>query len=320
MKKASLRFLVTGGAGCLGSNLVEHLLPKGHRITVIDNYATGRRESLPHGHPGLETINGSITDGDLVTDVFETFRPTHVLHCAAAYKDPDDWGEDASTNVLGSVNVARAALQVGVTGFVNFQTALCYGTPREVPIPVDHPTAPRTSYGISKTAGEAYLLNSGLPVVSLRLANVCAPRLSIGPLPTFYQRLKDGKSCFCSDTVRDFLDFSDLSDLIDHLLETPGVAGTYNVSTGEGHTIKEVFDLVVEHLGITLKESVPIVPAGADDVPQVVLDPSHTLAELGWQAKVSFTETLHRMLAWYDRYGVGHVHSHLRPPREHHDC
>ncbi len=92
---------------------------------------------------------------------------------------------------------------------MNFQTVLCYGRTEVVPIPPSHPTRPFTSYGISKIAGEQYLFSGGLPVVSLRIANVTGPRLAIGPIPTFYKRLKAGQSCFCSDTVRDFLDMSD---------------------------------------------------------------------------------------------------------------
>ncbi len=98
---------------------------------------------------------------------------------------------------------------------VNFQTALCYGRPDATPIPVTAPTRPFTSYGVSKTAGEHYVLMSGLNAVSLRLGNITGPRLSIGPIPTFYTRLKAGKGCFCSDTTRDFLDMEDFFSFLD---------------------------------------------------------------------------------------------------------
>lgn len=311
-----MRLLVTGGAGCLGSNVIEHFLPAGVEVLSLDNYATGRRESLPTGFANLRVVDGSVVDPVLINQLFEEFRPTHVIHAAASYNDPDDWHGDVITNVNGSINVVRAAEQVGVGCFINLQTALCYGIPERVPIPVDHRLAPLTSYGISKTAGEQFLWNLDLPVISLRLANVCAPRLSIGPIPTFYQRLTAGSSCFCSDTVRDFLDISDLLRLIDLLVANPVQPGAYNVSTGEGHSIKEVFDIVANHLGITLETPVPIVPVGDDDVPSVVLDPSHTHSTLGWEAQVPFAQTVQKMLAWYDRYGVGSVHSHLRAPKE----
>src|SRR6185295_7585804 len=112
------------------------------------------------------------------------------------------------------------------------------------------------------------------------------PRLAIGPIPTFYKRLKAGQKCFCSDTVRDFLDMSDFLSLMDLAVREAAPTGVYNVSTGEGHSIKDVFDEVVAYLGVKLAEPVPVVPPGADDVPAVVLDPSTTERAFGWKAGV----------------------------------
>ena len=198
--------------------------------------------------------------------------------------------------------------------FVNFQTALCYGQPRQVPIPIDHPLQPFTSYGISKTAGEQYLLMSGLPVVSLRLANIAGPRLAIGPIPTFYKRLRAGQSCFCSDTVRDFMDMEDFFSVMEIVMREEAPTGVFNISTGEGHSIKEVFDVVAKYLQVGLDEPPPVVPPGEDDVPAVVLDPSHTKDVLGWAARVGFAETIRNLLTWYDAHGVNDVYSHLAAP------
>jgi nucleoside-diphosphate-sugar epimerase len=308
------RILITGGAGCLGSNLIEHWLPRGHRIHVIDNFATGKREVVPPVD-GISLTTGTIVDASLVDRVFDEFEPELVVHSAAAYKDPANWQEDAATNVIGSINVAKAALRRGVTRLVNFQTALCYGRPDMVPIPVSHPARPFTSYGISKTAGEQFLLNAGLPVVSLRIANVTGPRLAIGPIPTFYKRLKAGQSCFCSDSVRDFLDMSDFLALMDLVVAPNAPTGIFNASTGEGHSIKDVFDVVSGYLGIVPSSPVPVVPIGDDDVPVVVLDPSAARDAFGWAPKVSFTDTITRQLQWYDRHGVTDVYSHLAAPR-----
>ena len=305
-----MRLLITGGAGCLGSNLVERYLPAGHDILVIDNFATGRREVVPEGLERLTVVEGSVADRSLVDAVFAKFVPTHVIHSAAAYKDPADWREDSLSNVVGSVNVVRAAEAANVKRLVNFQTALCYGRPQTVPIPVTAPARPFTSYGISKTAGEQYVLQATVPAVSLRLANVTGPRLAIGPIPTFYTRLKAGKPCFCSATTRDFLDMEDFLSIIDVVLADGAATGVFNVSTGEGKTIKDVFDAVVSYLGIASPE-VPIVPAGADDVTEVVLDPAETERMLGWRAKIGFADTMRRMLKWYDEHGVSAIYSHL---------
>lgn len=309
-----MRIFITGGAGCLGSNLIEHWLPQGHQVLVLDNFATGKREVVPEGVEGLEVREGTVADAATVERCVADFAPELIVHGAAAYKDPADWHEDTATNVTGSINVARAAAAHGVRRIVNLQTALCYGRPTVIPIPVSHPVAPFTSYGVSKTAGEQYMQMGTVPVVSLRLANVTGPRLAIGPIPTFYKRLKAGQKCFCSDTVRDFLDMSDFLALMDRLLMPDLPAGVYNVSTGEGHTIREIFDIVAAWVGVEVPD-VPVVPPGADDVPAVVLDPSETVRALGWRAQVSFRETLERQLAWYDRHGVTDVFSHLAAPR-----
>jgi len=307
-----MRILITGGAGCLGSNLIEHWLPKGHKIFVIDNFATGKREVVPEVE-GLTVLEGSIVDGALVNRAFESFKPELVIHAAAAYKNPDDWVEDSQTNVIGSGHIARAAKKHGVARLINFQTALCYGRPRQLPIPADHPTAPFTSYGISKTAGEQYMMLSGVPTLSLRIANVTGPRLAIGPIPTFYKRLKAGQGCFCSDTGRDFLDMSDFLAFMDLAIQVDGPTGLFNVSTGEAHTIKEIFDLVTDYLSLP-RQDVPITPPAADDVPVVALDASETKKAFGWTPKVSFEETVRRQLAWYDQYGITDVYSHLQSP------
>ncbi len=307
-----MRILITGGAGCLGSNLIEHWLPQGHEILVIDNFATGKREVVPE-IPGLTVREGSIVDEALVNACFAGFLPEVVIHAAAAYKDPDDWVEDSRTNVIGSTYVARAAKAHNVKRLVNFQTALCYGRPNKLPIPASHPTAPFTSYGITKTAGEQFMLLSGVPTVSLRIANVTGPRLAIGPIPTFYKRLKAGQNCFCSDTSRDFLDMSDFLAFMDMAIKPDAPIGVFNIASGEAHSIKDIFDLVAEYLGLGSME-VPVVPPAADDVPVVSLDASETLKAFGWRARIGFAETIKRQLAWYDKYGITDVFSHLKAP------
>lgn len=307
-----MKILITGGAGCLGSNLIEHWLPQGHEIFVMDNFATGKREVVP-AVPGLTVQEGSIVDQALVEEFFSFFQPEVVVHAAAAYKDPEDWSEDCQTNVSGSINVARAAEKHAVKRLINFQTALCYGRPQQLPIPKNHPTAPFTSYGISKTAGEQFMLLSEVSTLSLRIANVAGPRLAIGPIPTFYRRLKAGQSCFCSDTSRDFLDMSDFLAFMDLAIKDGAPTGVFNVSSGEAHSIKEIFDLVADYLQLGVQD-VPIVPPEADDVPVVSLDASETARAFGWSATVDFAEIIRRQLAWYDEYGISDVFSHLKPP------
>jgi nucleoside-diphosphate-sugar epimerase len=307
-----MRILITGGAGCLGSNLIEHWLPQGHQISVIDNFATGKREVVPDVQ-GLTVVEGSVADAGLVEQVFGTFRPEVVVHAAASYKDPDDWQEDSATNVVGSAIVAKSAARHGVGRIVNFQTSLCYGRPQQVPVPRSHALAPFTSYGITKTAGEQLMMLSSVPTVSLRLANVTGPRLAIGPIPTFYKRLKAGQGCFCTDSSRDFLDMQDFLRLMDLAIKQNAPTGVFNLGTGEAHSVKEIYEIVREHLGLA-PDSVRVEPVSADDVPVMMLDSSETQAAFGWKAHHSFRETIKRQLAWYDQHGVTDVFSHLKAP------
>jgi len=305
-----MRILITGGAGCLGSNLIEHWLPQGHQIAVIDNFATGKREVVPDVL-GLTVVEGSVADPSLVEHMFGTFLPEVVVHAAASYKDPDDWQEDSATNVVGSATVAKIASRHGVGRVINFQTSLCYGRPQQVPIPGSHALAPFTSYGITKTAGEQLMMLSSVPTVSLRLANVTGPRLAIGPIPTFYKRLKAGQGCFCTDSSRDFLDMEDFLHFMDLAIKESAPTGVFNLGTGEAHSVKEIYEIVREHLGLA-PDNVRVEPVGADDVAVMMLDSSETEMAFGWKARHSFRDTIKRQLAWYDQHGVTDVFSHLK--------
>lgn len=310
MSNATFKILITGGAGCLGSNLIEHWLPVGHQIMVLDNFVTGKREVVPNVS-GLIVREGSVADKDFVDNCFADFNPDIVIHSAASYQDPDDWATDIQTNILGSSYVLRAAEKYDVKRLINFQTTLCYGRPQNLAITTDHPLAPFTSYGISKTAGEQFMLMSEIPVVSLRISNVTGPRLSIGPIPTFYKRLKAGQNCFCSSTYRDFLDISDFLNFMDLVLETSKPVGVFNVSSGVVHSIKEVFDLVCTHLDLG-KLDVPIIEPSSDDVPVVNLSSTATELAFGWKAQISFEDTIMRQLQWYDAFGITDIYSHLK--------
>ena len=305
-----MRIMIFGGAGCLGSNLIEHWIPKGYEIIVFDNFVTGKRELVP-SMANLRLIEASVDDSVAVDRAIKEHSPTIVINAAASYKDPRDWSQDILTNVIGASNIAKTSEQSGVKKMINFQTALCYGRPSVTPIPVEHSLSPFTSYGISKTAGEAFMLMSDMPTLSIRIANVTGPRLAIGPIPTFYKRLKAGQECFCSDSERDFLDMSDFLRFMDIAILEESPCGVFNVSSGVPHSVKQVFDRVCSHLGLT-DVTAPIVPVATDDIKTVTLDPKKTITEFGWEPRITFDELMERQLRWYDQHGVSEVFSHLK--------
>lgn len=284
-----------------------------HEVLVIDNYATGRRDNLTE-RDGLEIVEDTIEDPDVVTGAFERFRPDFVVHAAASYKDPEAWGTDVLTNALGTVHVVRAAQAVGVKRLLYFQTALCYGTtPTEQPVTLDHPIRPDSSYGISKTAGELYIEMSGLDFVSFRLANAYGPRNISGPLPTFYHRLTEGKGVFVMDTRRDFIFIDDLVDVVMQAIVDGKGHGHYHISSGADFAIKELFDATIAALPeVELDGDVEVRPKAEDDAYTILLDPSRVRQDFGWEPKTPLEQGVRRAIEYYREYGVSQTYTHLK--------
>jgi UDP-glucose 4-epimerase len=305
--------LITGGAGFIASHITDQLLERGDTVAVIDTFATARRDTLPQ-HANLTLIEKSIADTDVVDRLFADFEPEVVVHAAAAYKDPEDWDEDARTNALGTANVVQASERHGVRRFVYFQTALCYGLhPQEQPITLSHPLDPAaSSYAISKTAGEWYVRLSSLDWISFRLANVYGPRNLSGPLPTFYQRLTEGKSVFVMDTRRDFVYVDDLISVAMKALDGGGEKGVYHVSSGADVSIKELFDAAVAAMGIELEGEVEVRPRNPDDAPSILLDPSKTERDFDWAARTPLEEGVAKAIEYYSDFGVSETFTHLK--------
>ena len=306
--------LITGGAGFIGSHLTDRLLERGDRVLVIDNFETARHDSLPI-HDNLTLVEDTIADEAAVERAFAEAEPQVVVHAAASYKDPEAWAEDSRTNALGTANVVRAAQAAGISRLVYFQTALCYGLhPQEQPISLTHPLDPKdSSYAISKTAGEYYVRLSGLDWISFRLANVYGPRNLSGPLPTFYQRMSEGKSCFVMDTRRDFVFVEDLADVAMKAIDGGGESGVYHVSSGSDVSIKELFDATVKAMGIELEEEVEVRPRNPDDAPSILLDPAKTERDFDWTARTPLEEGVAKAVAYYREHGVGETFTHLKP-------
>jgi UDP-glucose 4-epimerase len=308
-----MKVLITGGAGFIGSHLTDRLLDRGDEVLVIDNYATGRRDNLSP-RSGLTVVEGSIADQATVRNAFEGFAPELVVHAAASYKDPANWTEDARTNVLGTAHVVQASQQARVGRLIYFQTALCYGLhPVEQPITLSHPIRSEgSSYAISKTAGEHYVALGGLDFLSFRLANAYGPRNLSGPLPTFYQRLTEGKKCFVMNTRRDFIFIDDLVDCVMGAIDGAGASGYYHISSGSDFAISELFEQTVAALGITLPEPVEVRERGADDVFSILLDPSKTNATFGWKTTTSLSTGVARAIDYYRDRGISETYTHLK--------
>jgi nucleoside-diphosphate-sugar epimerase len=307
-----MKILITGGCGQVGSYVAELLLQRGDQVLAIDNLATGRREHLAD-HKNLKVVIDTIANKELVDKLVSEFKPDVIVHTAASYKDPNDWYNDTLTNCVGGSNMVHAAKEFGVKRFIYFQTALCYGVkPLHQPIRLDHPKFPaNSSYAITKTANEDFIEYSGLDYVTFRLANVVGPRNVSGPLPIFFQRLKDGKKCFVTKARRDFVFVGDLAKNVVKACDGVG-KGAYHFSSGTDVAIKELFDAVVEAMGITPYPDVEIKDLGPDDAPSILLDPSRTFQDFG---KIEFTplrQTVKAAIDYFKVHGTLGEYTHLK--------
>jgi len=307
-----MKILITGGLGQIGSHIAEMLLERGDEVLVIDNLATGRKEHL-QDHKNLQVVIGTIADRQSVDQLFADFQPDTVVHAAASYKDPNDWYNDSLTNCVGGSNIVQASVNHVVKRFIYFQTSLCYGLkPLEQPITLAHPKLPAsTSYAITKTANEDFLEISGLDFVTFRLANVVGPRNVAGPLPIFYQRLKDGKQCFVTKSRRDFVFVKDLARVVLKACDGSG-HGAYHFSSGSDVSIETLYDAVVQAMGFKEYPKPEIKDLGEDDVVSILLDPSRTFEDFGTIEFTPIEETVSQAIDYFQKFGTLGEYTHLR--------
>ena len=310
-----MKVFITGGSGQVGSTVAGKLLARGDSVMSIDNFATGRRDNL-EVHERLTQIESSIVDGALVEKLFAEFKPDVVVHTAASYKDPDDWGTDALVNAAGTANIAKACKTHKVGRLVYFQTALCYGTkPIQQPIRLDHPINPvNSSYAISKTAGEHYVQFSGVEWVTFRLANVIGERNVSGPLPIFYGRLAKGQKCFVTPARRDFCYAGDLAKVVVQAADGRG-NGTYHFSSGKDVAIRELYDAVVKAMKLNEYPEPEVKPLGPDDAPSILLDPSRTFKDFNDVTFTPLDEIARVSVERWATAGVVGGYTHLKEAR-----
>lgn len=306
-----MKVFVTGGLGQIGSHVVEMLLARGDEVVVVDNLATGRREHLAD-HPNLKVVIDSIANKPLMEGLFEDFKPDALVHAACSYKDPDDWYNDTLTNCVGGSLMVDLSKRHDVKRFVYYQTALCYGLkPQEQPITLNHPRNPAgSSYAISKTANEYYIELSGIDFVTFRLANVIGPRNVAGPLPIFYQRLRDGKKCFVTESRRDFVFVKDLAEVTVKACDGVG-HGAYHFSSGTDVAIQALYDAVVDAMDLPDRPQADVHPLGPDDVFSILLDSSRTYQDFG---NIDFTPlktTVAEGIKYYQEHGTLGEYTHL---------
>jgi UDP-glucose 4-epimerase len=304
---ACMKVLVTGGAGFIGSHLVDRLIQEGHEVVVVDNLSTGKRRNL---NRAARFFKLDIQSWRLER-VFRNERPNLVMHLAAQMdvrKSVEDPIFDAQVNVLGMLNILQQAIKYGVQKVVfSSSGGAIYGEQEIYPAPESHVMRPLSPYGISKLCGEQYLSYyqrvNGLQIVSLRYANVYGPRQDpdgeAGVVAIFIQKLLNNEQAIVNGNGRQTRDFVYVEDVVEANLAVMGqeIQGTYNVGTGEETSINDLLRILVRHTNSTCKEVHG--PAKNGEQTRSVIDSSKLRQELSWESKTELSEGLKRTVDYF---------------------
>jgi UDP-glucose 4-epimerase len=304
-----MKALVTGGAGFLGSNLVDALLARGDEVTVLDDISTGKRENLEQAlanGAALELVD--IRDAGAVSLLVSRTKPDVIFHLAAQIdvrKSVADPANDARVNVEGTVNVLSAAQAYGVPRVVNTSTGgAIYGEGQQLPAPEDHPSAPEAPYGLSKWCAEQYCeiftRMHGLSTVSLRYGNVYGPRQDplgeAGVVAIFCGKVLDGERAPIFGDGKQTRDYVYVDDVVDANLRAADsdATGPINIGLGRQKSVLDIVEVLDAHSDNGFRpEHAPERPG---EIQHIALDPSRAREALGWEAKVELEEGLKRTL------------------------
>lgn len=302
-----MRILVTGGAGFIGSHVVDGFRRAGHEVAVVDDLSTGNRANVD---PQARLYQVDIRTSEL-DDVFTDFRPEVVDHHAAQANVPasvTDPVYDASVNVLGSLNLLKLSAAHGVRKFIYISSGgAMYGEPTALPVPEDAPVRPLSPYGASKQALEAWLgvyqRTFGVDYTVLRYGNIFGPRQSIreegAVVAVFATRMSADLPVTIDGTGQQTRDFVFVEDCVTANIAAldRGSCMAFNIGTGRETSIREVFDTMAEVTGYTQQPQFG--PGRKGDVVRIVLDPSLAREHLGWQARTPLYDGLDRTFRFF---------------------
>jgi UDP-glucose 4-epimerase len=303
-----MRALVTGGAGFIGSNLVDALLARGDEVTVIDDLSTGRRENLKGAlAAGAELVELDIREAAPLAETTAQTRAEVIFHLAAQIdvrKSIADPAFDASINVGGTANVLEAARVVEARRVVFSSTGGAIygeGEGQQLPLAEDAPLAPEAPYGQSKFAGEGYLSLYerlyGLSTIPLRLGNVYGPRQDplgeAGVIAIFSGKLREGKRPTVFGDGKQTRDYIYVGDVVAAMLAAAESETTEPVNIGTGIET-DVLELVEQLGALGGRESFEpeLAPPRPGEVQRISIDPARAERELGWKPQTSLEDGL----------------------------
>ena len=308
--------LVTGGAGFIGSHLVDRYLSLGHRVVVVDDLSTGR---LPNLNKGAIFYHSSITNPSL-EEIFQREQPAIVNHHAAQIsvsQSVQDPITDAEVNIQGTLRLIELSRRYGVEKFVFASSGgSVYGEPEYRPCDEKHPINPYSPYALSKHVGEKYLElyhhTYRLDYVILRYGNVYGPRQDphgeAGVVAIFAMAMFQAKQASIHGTGEQERDFLFVDDIVEaNVLAMDGGQGTYNIGTGQGTSINRIFDSLKR---ITkYKSSAVYGPGKPGEVFQISLDSTKFAQEFGWSPKVAIDDGLAQTADYFRKAARAATHN-----------
>ncbi len=302
-----MKTLVTGGAGFIGSNLVNQLLQGGHEVAVIDNLLSGYRSNL-EPFPQARFIEGDIRDEDMVSDAIKGVEV--VFHTASSVgnkRSIDLPLDDSEINVMGTLKILEAARKAGVRKIVASSSAGIFGELKTLPIREDHSVEPDTPYGCSKLCLEKLCLSYAklydLEAVCLRYFNVYGPNQRFDAygnvIPIFAFKMHRGETITVFDNgeqTRDFINVRDVVQANIRAAMTRGVSGAFNTGSGERITINRLVEMLQEISGIPGR--VAYAPPRPGDVRHSLADITAAKIAFGFVPCVSLAEGLVEYVKW----------------------
>jgi len=302
-----MKILVTGGAGFIGSNVVDALVKDGHEVTVLDNLSTGKEENI---NPEVKFYNIDLLDIESLEFVFREFKPDVVNHHAAQIdvrKSVEDPAFDAETNIIGSINLFELSINFEVKRIIFSSTGgALYGEPEALPASEDTPIEPLSAYGVAKYCVENYLNYFkrlyGIERVILRYANVYGPRQDplgeAGVVAIFTGKILKGEKPVIYGDGAQTRDYIYVEDVVEaNVLALNGKEGVYNIGTGKETSINELIEIFSKVLGREIK--LEYAPPRKGEIRRISLDGEKAKKELSFVPKYSLEEGLKKTIEWY---------------------
>lgn len=325
-----MRALVTGGAGFIGSSLVDALVDGGHDVLVVDDLSSGSHANLEGAaRRGAALEVGDISDAGVVDAAFDAHRPEQVFHLAAQIdvrRSVADPVFDLGVNVGGTINLLEAAARTGAKRFLFSSTGGAIygeGEGRDLPLGEEADCRPDAPYGQSKLAAEGYLdlyrRARGLSTVALRLGNVYGPRQDphgeAGVVAIFCGALLDGQTPKVfgdGEQTRDYIFVDDVVAAFTAASESDAT-GAFNIGTGREASVFDVGRSIAASYELEFEPELAGHRQG--EVQRVAIDSSRAASELGWRARIELGEGLDRTARWAQRAWSARSSSWLRPAR-----